>query len=298
MALMATLNIVHRQPIALIQQYLYTQHALALSQGEIVDVLQTVAKLGQSERDALLASLRTQPVVHADETGWRENGQHGYLWLACTDDTCVIERHASRGSQGPRALLGADFSGTLVTDFYAAYNILLCRHQRCWVHLLRDVDALRLAHPDDPAVQRWCRKVRALYRYARAVVRQPGYADLPEPTRIAWRQRCEQAALTLATPVADQDCPHRVLAKRLRTFHTELFVCVEDPRVPFDNNDAERNFRPHVVARVICGGTRSAKGSVTKTTLQSLLTTARLREMNPMDALLRLLLGQPMFQTA
>lgn len=297
-SLIANLAIVCRLPVHLIQQYLQTHHALSLSQGEIVDLLHTVAAQGAAERTALLETIQASPVVHGDETGWREAGQNGYLWLLRTPDTCVVEYRASRGSAIPMELLGEECAGVLVTDFYAAYNAVACRHQRCWVHRLRDVEELVRAHPEEADVRRWARRVRALYRYARQVVRQPGYAAWPEAERTAWRQRCEQAALLLATPYLAGEPPQRIWARRLQQCVTELFVFVEDPRVPSENNAAERAFRPIVVARKISGGTRSADGSAPRMTLHSLLTTCRLRCLNPFDALLRLRLGQPMFQTA
>ena len=39
--------------------------------------------------------------------------------------------------------LGVTFAGTLVSDFYAAYNRLGCRKQRCLAHLLRELAQLR-----------------------------------------------------------------------------------------------------------------------------------------------------------
>ena len=298
MSTIATLAITHRLPLAQIQAHLADQYALTLSVGELAAILQTVAALGTAERDRLLAAIRQSPVVHGDETGWREAGQHGWLWLLRTGDTCVITHDASRGGAVPRALLGEDFPGVLVTDFYAAYGTVICRRQRCWVHLLRDLDALQAAHPADVGVRRWVRQVRALYAAARQIVARPGYADRPEAARIAVRQRCEAMALRLAAPHLDRDVPQRVLAKRLRDFQTELFVFVEDPAVPAHNNDAERAFRPAVIARKISGGTRSAHGSTTRATLMSLLTTCRLRDLSPRAALTRLLLGQSMFATA
>jgi transposase len=297
-SLIAQLAIGGRMPVRLIQQHLATQHACSLSVGEITALLHTVAALGGPARDQLLATLRQSPVAHADETGWREAGQNGYLWLVRNADTCVVEYHRSRAGQVAVDLLGAEYAGVLVSDFYAAYNALACRHQRCWVHLLRDVQELALAHPDEAGVRRWARRVQALHRCARRRIRQPGYGSLPEAERIRWRQRFEQAALALATPYLQADLPQRVLAKRLRDYLTELFVFVEDPQVPADNNAAERAFRPIVIARKISGGTRSAKGSATKTTLLSLFATCRLRGVDPSEACLRLVLGQPMFQTA
>ena len=44
-------------------------------------------------------------------------------------------------------VLGASFAGTLVSDFYAAYNGLACAKQRCLVHLLRELAKLRAELP-------------------------------------------------------------------------------------------------------------------------------------------------------
>ncbi len=43
---------------------------------------------------------------------------------------------------------GDDFEGWLVTDFYAAYNLILCHYQRCWAHLLRDQHELKEHHQE------------------------------------------------------------------------------------------------------------------------------------------------------
>lgn len=40
----------------------------------------------------------------------------------------------SRAGAVARDLLGADYEGVVVSDFYAAYDQLDGRHQRCWAH--------------------------------------------------------------------------------------------------------------------------------------------------------------------
>lgn len=67
------------------------------------------------------------------------------------------------------------------------------------------------------------------------------------------------------------------LCESIERFITEMFVFVADPRVPSDNNEAERSVRQMVVSRKISGGTRSAKGSETKSILASLFGTWRLQ---------------------
>ena len=63
--------------------------------------------------------------------------------------------------------------------------------------------------------------------------------------------------------------PHSVLAQRIMKHLGELFVFVEHPEMPADNNQAERSLRPAVTARKVSGCTRSDKGSAPKTALLS-----------------------------
>jgi transposase len=202
----------------------------------------------------------------------------------------------TRRRKAPVALLDDDFTGVLVSDFYAGYSPLGCRKQRCWGHYLRDLKELLAQHPETEA---FMTAVRLLYREATTVIAQPGYAHLPETERVQHRLAFEARAVALATPSADRaEAPERVLAQRILTFQTELFVFVECPRVPAENNAAERTFRPIVIARKICSGTRSDKGSLTKTTLLSLFVTWQLRGIDPLHAIPRLLRGHSSLTTA
>jgi len=71
----------------------------------------------------------------------------------------------------------------------------------------------------------------------------------------------------------------------------ELFTFVADPRVPADNNGAERSLGPPVVSRKISGGTRSPRGSETKSVLASLFGTLRLQGRDPYQAVRQTLTG-------
>lgn len=57
------------------------------------------------------------PVVHGDETSWREGGQNGYLWSLSNPTVRYFEYRKSRGGQIVTELLGEDFGGVLVSDF-------------------------------------------------------------------------------------------------------------------------------------------------------------------------------------
>ena len=59
-------------------------------------------------------------------------------------------------------------ASVLVSDFYAAYSHYAGLKQRCWVHLLRDIDELEALYPQDTGLGRWATAVRQLYDRAKA----------------------------------------------------------------------------------------------------------------------------------
>jgi transposase len=272
-----------RLPLRAIQSYLATLHNLQLSLGEIVELTHDVRQQLQPQADELKAAVQSSTVTHGDETGWRENGQNGYAWAFVTGGPQAVryfEFDRSRSHLVARRILGADFRGWLVTDFYAAYNLIPGPHQRCWVHLLGDLHDLKEAQATNPEVLEWATAVRQLYDDAHTWL-----VEHPAPTLVERRaeyndlftRACrlgEQYALVYAHPCC-------TLAKRVLRHQDELFQFVLVPGLPADNNLAERSIRPLVIMRKISGGSRSGEGTKTRLTLASLLGTWVARNLNP-----------------
>lgn len=235
----------------------------------------------------LLEEVRGSPAVNADETGWREDGMNGYIWSFSTPKVRYFVYNRSRSGDVPKAVLGEEFDGVVISDFYCGYSVLETRHQRCWVHFLRDLKALRDAHDADTAVRSWVEEVVEVYHRAK------GYVHPDRRKRHSKRLEYEDELLKLAEPYVKTESPQRVLAERIAKFLPELFVFVEDPAVPSENNAAERAIRPAVIVRKVSGGTRSERGSATRMTLMSLFHTWRLRGLNTMQACCQMLARQP-----
>ena len=85
LSLIATLREEGRLPVRTIQWYLQTVHQLTVSTGAIVAACHAVARVGQKALEEIRAQVRASPVVHADETGWREAGHNGYAWTWSTE---------------------------------------------------------------------------------------------------------------------------------------------------------------------------------------------------------------------
>ena len=293
-SLVAHLRLGLRLPLRAIQRYLHDVHGLRVSGGEVADLLRRVAAAGRGAYERLRTQVQASGVALGDETGWREDGRNGYVWHVGTPaGVRYFEYHHSRAGAVANQMLGDDFTGVLVSDFYAAYNDTPGgQHQRCWVHLLRDLHELKRAHAQQAEVVTWAQAVKRLYERAQAVAQRLRAAERPPPAREPAYQRLVGAAVALGARFAQAaGHPCHALAQRLLRHQGELFTFVRRDDVPADNNGAERGVRPVVVARKISGGTRSAQGSDTRMVLTSLCETWRAQGLNPLDEFRRLLQG-------
>ena len=280
-----------RMPFGVIQRYLEQHCELHLSVGELVALVQGFAKRGKGEYEALREQIRGSPVVHGDETGWREDGHNGYLWSFSTPEVRYFLYRQSRGKTVVSEVLGDEFDGVLVSDFYGGYNVHKGNHQRCWIHLLRDIHDLKEAHPQDEKVAEWADGVRQVYDRAKAYAGPD--QGLPPVQQQAERRKqqlqFEKELRELCEPHVRKGLPMSTLCKRVEKFLPEMFMFVADPRVPADNNAAERSLRGQVVSRKISGGTRSEQGSQAKSISASLVGTWCLRGIDLYQACRRVL---------
>ncbi len=288
--LVNSLRMTVRQVVA----YLKALHQLQVSAGEVTRLLQTLveSKPVKDELAALLTQARASPIVHADETTWRESGQNGYIWALVTPEGIRYYHYEkSRESWVIKNLLGNQFKGHLSSDFYAGYNIYPGKHQRCWVHLLRDLHKLKEMYPEDKAVQKWATSVRQLYDKGQSLLK----AETEPEVILRGEKYIElvEGSHALGLEYAQvKDHPCQALAKRLLRHEEELFQFVLVPELSADNNLAERGVRPLVVVRKISGGSRSEQGSKTRMSLSSLFQTWAARGLEPLAECRKLLAYQ------
>ena len=195
-SLTAALREEARQPLRTIQWYLEAVHGLHLSLGALVDATRKVAGKAQRELAAILERIRGSPVVHADETGWREDGHNGYVWTFSTPTQRYFLRR-NRGKAVVDEVLSDEFAGVLVSDFYAAYHHYDGPKQRCWAHLLRDIHDLRTLYPDDQRTGQWADAVHQIYRQAAA------FTHPSEPQRRKAQLALERRLLARCRPFLD-----------------------------------------------------------------------------------------------
>ena len=247
---MALLREQCRLPFRVIQEYLKARFNLRISLGQLVALVEGVARRGKAIVESFKEEIRASPVVNGDETSWREDGQNGYVWSFSTDKIRYFLYRKSRSASVVKEVLGEQFDGVVVSDFYAAYNAHLGLHQRCWVHLLRDIHELKDKHAKDKGLKKWAVAVKAIYEEAKAYKGANARLGAVEQKaeRVKRQREYEQKLMRVCRPHLKKKRAQSRLCERIERFLPELFVFVADARVPSDNNAAERSVR-HVSSK-------------------------------------------------
>ena len=250
--------------------------------GGLVQMWRHLAEILYAWYETIQQEALNSAVLNADETGWRVNGKTHWLWCFATGELSWFLIDRSRGSPALLQFFVQEFAGTLVTDFWGAYNAVACAlRQKCLVHLLRDLEHVERYKSPGPRWPAFAKKLRRLIGDGIRLWRRR--EELPSEI-YASRRACLTRRLEelIATPWEDPQA--RRLIKRLRRHRHELFTFLDQPGVPFDNNLAERAIRPAVILRKNSYGNRSAQGADIQAVLMSVFFTLKKRGHNPVKA--------------
>ncbi len=231
----------------------------------------------QIRQEALQAA-----VLHADETGWRVGGKTHWLWCFTDVRLCYYMIDQKRGSPALAKFFRDQFAGTLVTDFWGAYNSVVCgTRQTCLAHLLRDLKHVEQYKRPTPEWPSFAKKLRRLLRDA---IRLSQRVDHDGAAFASRRERLHaRLAGLIETPWEDSEA--RRLVKRLRRHQSDLLTFLDHPDVPFDNNHAERAIRPAVIIRKNSYCNRSQRGADAQAVLMSVYRTLKQRGHDPINAI-------------
>lgn len=252
-----------------IRRELATYFGLRLSLGELPRIVAEVARLFGPAYARLISLMRQQAALHIDETGWRIDGTNHWLWAFVNDVVALYVISRSRGSKVPKALLGPDFDGVAVSDFFSAYSPLDVEKAKCWAHLLRDSHDLAAGKPPASEYVHFHRELHGLFlEMGLALEAVSVNPDGREQLATEMRERLRTFAMREWQMYS---CGQ--LAARIQRHLNELLVWLTNPAVRPDNNVAERALRPAVVTRKTSFGSRSKQGAQAFARLLSIIQT-------------------------
>lgn len=243
-----------------------------ITSASISNAFQRVRKALEPAYEELAQAVRRSPTLHIDETGWRVCGKRHQVWTFGTERFTYLRVEKTRCGEVLQRVLGPDFGGTVISDFYLAYDRYL--GQRCLAHLSRDLKECL----DEPDAECRAFALEALggIREAWAVWNEYRRGELhfaslrDQATRI--RDEFEQflSGLPKNIPKTAQR-----LKRRFLDYWEEVWFFLDHPDVPPHNNLAERSLRPIVTYRKVSGGSQAIWGAELTAMIHSVTDTCR-----------------------
>lgn len=256
---------------------------LPLTKGGLVQMWYRLQAILYAWYEEIQREALNSGVLHGDETGWRVNGKTNWLWCFTTQTLTYYMINRSRGSPALMQFFIQEFAGVLVTDFWGAYNAVVCAcRQTCLAHLLRELEHTEKYKSPGKNWPAFAKKLRRLIGDAIRLWRRKD--ELSPETYASRRQRL---AVRLQELIETDWCNDHAkrLIKRLRRHQNDLFTFLDHPLVPFDNNHAERSIRPAVIIRKNSYGNRSQRGADCQAVLMSIFRTLKQRGHDPIKTI-------------
>lgn len=279
------------------------------SEATLLSSLQTMFHSLEEAEQTIRTQLFQAPLVHADETGCRIEGKNHWMHVVSDADWTLLGVHPKRGSQAMDELGFFPFyMGIVVHDCLPAYfrTFYFFHHALCNAHLLRECQGI--AEHDD---HEWAREMKELlqgsWRLAQSS-RQENlllsgetieaitvrYDDILEHGKEEW----EKDTVRAKTGPRGRKIKSKAanLGERLLIHKDSILRFLWDDRIPFDNNQAERDLRMVKVKQKVSGAFRTPFGATVFARLRSVISTLLKQDCPVLSSLTNSLLGQSVFR--
>ena len=293
-ALIAYLGVHQHLPVDRCAQLLSDVLGVPVATGTVAAVVAEAAQVLSPAVEAIRERLIAAPVVHFDETAGRVAGRLHWLHTASTDTLTLVAAHPKRGVEAMDAAgVLPQFQGVAVHDGWAPYRRYDVEHALCNAHHLRELTAAAEQGHD------WAGHLAELLRAANRWVTDAKAAgrDALDPALLAAIHARYDGHLTQAAaahpPRPGPRGKPAALAARLDRHRDDVLRFTADFRVPFDNNQAERDIRPVKLQQKISGCWRTLPGAQAFCTSRSYISTARKNGQHVLDALRQAFTGTP-----
>ena len=302
-ALAVYLTVRQHLPVARAAEVMSEMLAAPVSTGFIVACQADAARRLAGFIAHVKVLLHNAGVVHADETSTRVSSATWWVHVVSTSMVTLLAAHNRRGREAIVDIgVLPDYAGVLVRDGLASYDDLdNSTHAQCGAHLLRHLTAVG----ETRAYAQWTTamtKVLLDAKRAAETAAANGRARVPARTAAVLRRRYRTVldnAFALLPPGPPPRRRHtggwRIvqreaynLAARFRDHEPDILRMLVDTRVPFTNNQAERDLRMTKIHDKISGTFRNPDAAADFATTRSYVQTANKHGRSPLDALRQL----------
>lgn len=282
------LNARHMIPLERIREIFTDLTNQEISEATLLSFLRNMHTKLEPVESLIREQIAASPVLHADETGCRVEGKTRWLHTHSAQKWTLLHAHEKRGFQAFReAGILLNYPGTVVHDCHSSYfkDDYVFTHALCGVHLMRE--CLGIIQHDQ---QRWPSHMLRLLRVSWHQVKEAStrgslldtdtiqrieslYDKILERGELEWHQ----GKVRPKTGTRGRKCksPAANLGERFRLHKASILRFLHDPRVPLDNNLAERDLRMTKVKQKVSGSFRTWDGARQFARAQGVISTLR-----------------------
>ena len=277
--------------------------SIPLSPGTLVNINHRCSDLlKDAVEEGIKKGIRGSEVAHFDETGIRINGELHWLHVASTAGMSYFFPHSKRGGKAMEEIgILPNFTGTAVHDHWKSYFNYECDHSLCNAHHIRELTFLHEEYGQD-----WAKgMIDFLLEVKNEVDKAQGVSfDSTTVKQFEDRYKRIVGEGMKANPPPEvgegekkrgrkKKSKARNLLERLEQYGKETLAFMYDFKVPFDNNQGERDIRMMKVQQKISGTFRSYEGAVSFCRIRSYISTVKKQGGNVITAIQNIFQGNP-----
>jgi len=274
------LNIELRLPQERVSSNLNKLFGLCLPRGAPNSFKADAAEAYRSAYNDIMKRLCSGRLLHVDETSVSVKGKDGYVWVLTSLEGVAYFYTPTRAGDTIHAML-KDFSGVLVSDFYAAYDAIECRQQKCLIHFIRDLNDDLLKHPYDDELKQLVGAFAGLVKPMVETVDRRGLRK-----RFLGKHRIvvDRFYNRLSGGFGGGEAARKII-ERLQKNRNTMFTFLDFDDVPWNNNNAEHAIKAFALLRRVIDGTTTEKGLHDFLVLLSLCETCKYKNVDFLEFL-------------
>jgi len=238
-----------RLPFNKISQLFEDIFNIWIASGGVHAIFKSVTPGYKKTEKLILKKLLDSPIIHADETQVNIQGKTQYVWVFCDDSHVIFRLTPTREADIAHEILQG-YEGVLVSDFYSGYDSIPCWQQKCWVHLIRDINDDLRKYPFDTELELFTKRLRNLLIPIFDTVDKHG---LKARNLHKHKKDSDRFYKSHITNISYKSEIVKKYQKRLTKYRENLFLFLDYDGIPWNNNMAERALRHIAVQRKISG---------------------------------------------
>jgi predicted RecB family nuclease len=236
-------------PYRKISESIHEHFNINVPWNSIINIIQDISSYYVETEELIIQRILESPFIHADETTINIRGSDQYVWVFTDGNYVVFKLTDTREATIVHEIL-KNYKGILISDFYPGYDSVQCRQQKCWAHLVRDLNDDLWQYHYDAELESFVISVRNMIIPIMKAVQKYGLKKRNLNKFIRQVDEFYKQYITGKIYYSELVIKYQ---NRFIRYRESLFTFLEHDGIPWHNNTAETAIRHVAKQRQISG---------------------------------------------